>query len=140
MRYLGMDLGTTTLGLAITDKTNTISSPLDILNFKSEDYESIMPAIEEIIKQNKITDIVVGLPKNMDNTLGFASERSVKFSKMLEKFPVKVHLQDERLTTIEATNILKSTGKKKINKKNIIDSMAASIILTSYLKENKNGK
>ena len=134
MRYLGMDLGTTTLGLAISDKLNIIASPLKVINFKKEDYESIMPEIEKIIKDNGITDIVLGLPKNMDNSLGFAAERSLNFKKMLERFNVNVHLYDERLTTVEAFNILKATGNKKINQKNVIDAVSANIILDSYLK------
>ena len=134
MRYLGMDLGTTTLGLAISDKLNIIASPLKVINFKKEDYESIMPEIEKIIKDNGITDIVLGLPKNMDNSLGFAAERSLNFKKMLERFNVNIHLYDERLTTVEAFNILKATGNKKINQKNVIDAVSANIILDSYLK------
>ena len=134
MRYLGMDLGTTTLGLAITDKTNTICTPLKVIKFKSEDYESILEEIKEIIDEYNITDIVLGLPKNMDNSLGFASERSIKFKELLSIFPVKIHLYDERLTTVEAMNILKSTGNKNIKQKNIIDAISANIILESYLK------
>ena len=134
MRYLGMDLGTTTLGLSISDKLNIIASPLKVINFKKEDYESIMPEIEKIINENGITDVVLGLPKNMDNSLGFAAERSLNFKKMLERFNINVHLYDERLTTVEAFNILKATGNKKINQKNVIDAVSANIILDSYLK------
>ena len=134
MRYLGMDLGTTTLGLAISDKLNIIASPLKVIKFKKEDYESILPEVEKIIKDNDITDIVLGLPKNMDNSLGFAAERSLNFKKMLERFNVNIHLYDERLTTVEAFNILKATGNKKINQKNVIDAVSANIILDSYLK------
>ena len=134
MRYLGMDLGTTTLGLSVSDKTNVISTPLKVINFKKEDYESIMPLVKKIIDDYKITDIVLGLPKNMDNSMGFAAERSLNFKKMLERFNVNVHLYDERLTTVEAFNILKATGNKKINQKNVIDAVSANIILDSYLK------
>ena len=140
MRYLGMDLGTTTLGLAITDKTNTIVTPLKVIKFKKEEYESVMDEIEKIIKEKNITDIVLGLPKNMDNSMGFASKRSLDFKDKLERFNVNIHLQDERLTTVEAFNILKETGNKKINQQNKIDAISANIILESYLRGKNNEK
>lgn len=137
MRYLGLDLGTTTLGISITDKTNTISTPLKVIKFPKEDYVSVLKELEDIIKDNNITDIVLGLPKNMDNSLGFAAQRSIEFKKLLEVFPVDIHLYDERLTTIEAMNILKSTGNKNIKQKNIIDAISANIILDSYLRSQR---
>lgn len=137
MRYLGLDLGTTTLGISITDKTNTISTPLKVIKFPKEDYLSVLKELETIITDNNITDIVLGLPKNMDNSLGFAAQRSIEFKKLLEVFPVNIHLYDERLTTIEAMNILKSTGNKNIKQKNIIDAISANIILDSYLRSQR---
>lgn len=138
MRYLGLDLGTTTLGLAITDRSNTISTPLKVLKFPKEDYSSVIVELKKIIDEYKITDVVLGLPKNMDNSLGFAAQRSINFKNMLEEVDVKIHLYDERLTTVEAFNILKSTGNKRIKKKNVIDAVSANIILESYLRGSKN--
>lgn len=140
MRYLGIDLGTTTLGLAITDKTNKIVLPLEVIKFQKDDYTRAIDKLTDIIDKNQITDVVIGLPKNMDNTLGFAAQRSQAFSKLLLKLPVRVHFQDERLTTVEATNLIKRTGAKNIKQKNIVDAIAAHIILTSYLEREKNGK
>ena len=140
MRYLGLDLGTTTLGIAITDKTNTLVNPLKLIKFKSEDYESLLGELNNIIDENHITDIVLGLPKNMDNSLGFAAERSVKFKELLQKEGINVHLEDERLTTVEALNILKNNGNKNIKKKEKTDVLSAVLILESYLKRNKNEK
>lgn len=134
MRYLGLDLGTTSLGIAVTDKTNTITTPLKVLKFPKEDYESVLGELEKIINDYKITDIVLGLPKNMDNSLGFAAERSMNFSKLLDRFNLNIHLYDERLSTVEAMNILKSTGNRNIKQKNIIDAVSANIILESYLR------
>ena len=84
MRCLGLDLGTKTLGLAMSDKTNFIASPFKVLRWDGEDYELLFKELDSIIKDNNITDLVLGLPKNMNNTLGFAAERSLKFKDALE--------------------------------------------------------
>ncbi len=135
MRYLGLDLGTTTLGLATTDKTNQIASPLKTIRFANEDYESVLPELEQIIKEKKITKLILGLPKNMNNSLGYASERSVHFKNLLEqKFSLPVVLVDERLSTVEAEKILLSTDTSRKMRKKQIDGLAASLILETYLK------
>ena len=93
MRFLGLDLGTKTLGISISDKTNTIASPLITLRFNENDYNSVLDDLKKIVLEKEITDFVLGLPKNMNNTLGFASERSLKFKELLEKnFEIPVHL------------------------------------------------
>ena len=140
MRYLGLDLGTTTLGIAITDKTNTLVTPLKLIKFKREDYESILVELNNIIDEKHITDIVLGLPKNMDNSLGFAAQRSLKFEELLRKEGLRIHLEDERLTTVEALNILKSNGNKNIKEKEKTDILSAVLILESYLKRIRNEK
>ena len=140
MRYLGLDLGTTTCGVAITDKTNTIVSGLKLIKFARENYEDALKEVIEIIKEKNIDVVVLGLPKNMDNSLGFASERSLNFKKMLEDENIKVELQDERLTSVEAINIMKNNGIKDINRKGKTDIIAATIILESYLKKVNYGK
>lgn len=138
MRTLGLDLGTKSLGLAISDSTNTIAMPLKVINFKLNDYDSLIHELTEIIKDKQITDIALGYPKNMDNSEGEATKRSLEFQKLLVNLPVKVHLVDERLTTVRALNILKETGNKNIKQKNVVDAVAASLILESYLKGKKN--
>lgn len=134
MRYLGLDLGTKTLGISITDKTNTLVRPLKVLRFKSEEYESILPEVESIIKEYNITKVILGLPKNMDGSIGFAGERSLNFKKMLESKNIEVVLIDERLTTVMAEDIVHLNNDNVKNTKKKIDSIAASIILESYLK------
>lgn len=140
MRYLGLDLGTTSLGVAISDKTNTLVSPLTLIKFKSEDYEDALNKLMVIIKDKNISKVVLGLPKNMDNSLGFASQRSINFKSMLENEGVLVILEDERLTTVEAINIMKDNGLKKINKQKKTDVISAVLILEMYLKRLKNDK
>ncbi len=134
MRYLGLDLGTTSLGVAISDKTNTLVSPLTFIKFKKEDYNDALNKLMEIIKDKNISKVVLGLPKNMDNSLGFAAQRSLNFKKILESANVEVILEDERLTTVEAINIMKNNGLKRINEQNKTDVLSAVLILESYLK------
>ena len=135
MRYLGLDLGTTSLGVAISDKTNMIASPLKLIKFEKEDYNTAINELMKIIKEENITSVVLGLPKNMDNSLGFASQRSLEFKKMLEANNINVILEDERLTTVEAINILKNNGINKINKSNKTDVLSAVLILESFLRK-----
>ena len=113
MRYLGLDLGTKTLGVALTDKSNTISTPLKTIRFEFEKYDSVLEELETIIKDYSVKEIALGLPLNMDGSKGFAAERSLNFKKLLEdNLNISVTLIDERLSSIEAHNILSNNGKK----------------------------
>ena len=134
MRYLGLDLGTTTLGISISDKTNTLVSPLKVIKFAFEDYASVIGELKEIINNYNITKVVLGLPKNMDGSMGFASKRSLDFKELLEKNNISVVLEDERLTTKLSENIIHSNNENVKNTKNKIDAIAACLILESYLK------
>lgn len=135
MRCLGLDLGTRTLGIAISDKTNFIASPLKVLRWDGENYDLLFNELDSIVSNNGITDLVLGLPKNMNNTLGFASERSMKFKEALEnRYKLKVVLIDERLSTVEAENYLISADMSRKKRKKVIDGVAASLILDTYLK------
>lgn len=139
MRYLGLDLGTKTLGVAITDRTNTLASFMKVIRFKSEDYASIIPELIDIINTNNITEIALGLPKNMNNSYGFATERSLNFKKLLEeKIDIPINMIDERLTTTEAENILISMDKSREKRKKVIDGIAAVLILETFIAERKN--
>ena len=135
MRVLALDLGTKTLGLAISDATNIIASPLCVLRYDNEDYESLLNELESIINKYSIDTLVLGLPKNMDNSLGFAAQRSLKFKELLDnKFNVDTILIDERLSTVEAENILIENNMRRESRKKVIDSAAAMIILETYLR------
>ncbi len=139
MRCLGLDLGTRTLGLAMSDKTNFIASPYRVLRWDGEDYELLFKDLDGIIKDNNITDLVLGLPKNMNNTLGFAAERSLKFKEALEsRYNMEVQMIDERLSTMEATNYLLEADVSRKKRKQVVDGVAASIILDTYLKMKGN--
>ena len=139
MRVLGLDLGTKTVGVAISDKTNTIASGLKVIKFDESSYNDMLEEIKQIIDKYSITNIALGLPKNMDNSLGFASQRSIEFKKKLEKITnVKIDLVDERLSTKEAENILITADLSRKKRKKVIDSVAATIILDTYLKVKGN--
>ena len=142
MRSLGLDLGTKTLGLAISDKTNMISMPLSVLRWNGEDYSILISELKKIVELNDISVFVLGLPKNMNNSLGFAAERSLNFKRVLEnEFTIPVVLIDERLSTMEATNYLLASDMSRKKRKKVVDGVAASIILDTYLKrEGNNGK
>ena len=134
MRYLGLDLGTKTLGVSLSDRLGLISSTYKTIRFNENDYESALNQLEEIISEFKIEKIVLGLPKNMNNSLGFASERSMNFKKMIEeKYNIEVILQDERLSSVEANNIMIKNDTSRKKRKKSVDSLAANIILQSYL-------
>ena len=136
MRYLGLDLGTKTLGLAITDKLGIISSPYKVLRY--DDINKLIDELLIIIKDEEVDELVLGLPKNMNNSLGFASERSLNFKTLLEdKCSLPIHLIDERLSTMEAENILLSSDTSRQKRKKVIDAYAASIILDTFLKSKK---
>ena len=137
MRILGLDLGTKTLGLAITDKSNTLASVLGVLKFN--EYKELIPKLRDIISEKNITLLVLGLPKNMDNSLGFAAERSLNFKELLEKeFGLPIELIDERLTTVAAEKVLLEADLSRKKRKDVIDGVAAAFILESYLKRREN--
>lgn len=134
MRYLGFDLGTRTLGISLSDVTGTIASTYKTIRFEERDYDSLIPQIKEIIDEFNISKIVLGLPKNMNNSLGDRSLETLAFKEKLENnFNVEVIMQDERLTTVEATNYMLKADISRRKRKEKIDSLAANIILQTYL-------
>lgn len=138
MRYLGLDLGTKTLGISLSDRLGLIASTYKTIRFSENDFESALNSLEEIINEFEIKKIVLGLPKNMNNSLGFASERSLNFKKMIEdKYDVEVIMQDERLSSTEANNIMIQNDISRKKRKKSVDSLAANIILQSYLDKRK---
>ena len=138
MRYIGLDLGTKTLGVAVSDKLGIIASFYKTFFFKDEDYNSLVPVVKNLMEEFDTNKIVLGLPKNMNNTLGFASERSLNFKELLEKeLDVEVILEDERLSSVEANNALIGSDMSRKKRKGKVDSVAASIILQRYLDRSK---
>ena len=138
MRIIGLDLGTKTLGVAVSDKLGFIASFYKTIFFESENYESLIPVVKDLMDEFETKIVVLGLPKNMDNSLGFASERSMNFKKLLEdNLDIEVVLEDERLSSVEANNILIKGDVSRKKRKGKVDSVAASIILQRYLDRRK---
>jgi len=141
VRYLGIDLGTKTAGISISDTTLTIASTLKTIHFKEEDYDSIMDELKELCLEYKVSKVVLGLPKNMNNSLGYRALDTIEFSKKLNEYlNIEVVLQDERLSTVEATNYMISADMSRKKRKQKIDSLAANIILQTYLDKEKGMK
>lgn len=132
MRYLGMDLGTKSLGLALSDKTGLIASFYKNINYEDED--KLIDEIESIIEKEHIEKLVLGLPKNMDNSLGWRANDTIAFKEKLEKkLNKEIILEDERLTTKIAENMLIDFDISRKKRKKVIDGVSAVIILQSYL-------
>ncbi len=137
MRYLGLDLGSKTLGVAISDKLGIVARSMKIIRH-NEDYDFLIEEVSKLVLEEKVDVIVLGYPKNMNNTIGEKAILSEEFKKKLEnKIKIPVYLEDERLTTREATNILIQNDTSRKKRKKVIDSLAATIILQSFL--NKKG-
>ena len=139
MRYLGLDLGTRTLGVAVSDLTHTISSSYKTIRYDEGDYNFLIAELKKLISEFDVGKIVLGLPKNMNNTLGESAVRCLNFKNLIEKeIGVSVVMQDERLTTVEATNYMLEANVSRKKRKKKVDSLAANIILQSYL-DRKDG-
>ncbi len=144
MRYIGLDLGTKTLGIAVSDKTETIASAITTLRFSENNPEEALDDLTKIIDEYKVEAIVIGLPKNMNNSLGFAAERTRNFVKILnDTYDIPVYEQDERLSSVTANNVLLQADISRKKRKSKVDTVAATVILQNYLdirKGEKNGK
>ena len=138
MRYLGLDLGTKTLGVAVSDLTGTIATSLTILRHENN-HEYLIEELKKIISEKNVETIVLGLPKNMDSSEGFAADRSKTFSDLLKKhIDIPITFIDERLSSVEAHNILFNLGKNNQKRKKVVDEIAATIILENFMKKRGN--
>jgi putative Holliday junction resolvase len=136
---LGLDLGTKTFGIAKSDHSGIIASSYKLLKFENEDYNSLIEPLKDIINELKVDKIVLGLPKNMNNTMGYASERSINFKELIESnIDLEVILQDERLSSVEANNLMIQGDTKRKDRKEKVDALAATIILQRYLDQRKD--
>lgn len=133
MKYIGLDLGTKTLGVAFSDSLGLVARSYTIIRH-NEDYDQLVIEVDKLMKEENATAVVLGFPKNMDNTVGERALKSHEFKKMLEEnLGVEVFLEDERLSTKEAENLLISNDTSRKKRKKVIDSLAATIILQSFL-------
>ncbi|MDR1629627.1 MAG: Holliday junction resolvase RuvX [Oscillospiraceae bacterium] len=139
MVILAVDYGDVRTGVAVCDKLEMIAVPVCVIAERNQDV--LIEKIAEIVKERRVEMAVVGLPKNMDGSVGFRAEACAAFAKRLEeRTAVPVALWDERLTTVSAHNLLNETGSSGAKRKKIIDAVAATMILQSFLDYRKNQK
>ena len=135
MRVMGLDYGSKTMGVAISDELMMIATGLEIIRRDSEKkIRKTLIRIDELIAEYNIGKIVLGLPKNMNNTLGDRAEKSLELKETLERRTgLPVVMWDERLTTVSANRVLMETGVRRENRKEHVDEIAAVFILQGYL-------
>lgn len=132
MRILGMDVGDKTIGLAISDPLGITAQGL--MTIKRKDMKSDINQLKEIIEKYGVQTIVIGMPKNMNNTLGPRAKAVSEFAERLQdEIGINYEFYDERLTTVEAEKILLQSDVSRKKRKKVIDKMAAVLILQSYL-------
>lgn len=137
-RIMGLDYGDVRVGVALSDLTQTIASGYETYKCKSE--EADINHFVNLAKNNEVSLFVIGLPLNMDGTAGTRAEKTKQFgSKLAEISKIPVYYQDERLTSVEAEEMLISAGMRREKRKEVIDKVAATLILESYLNNKANG-
>ncbi|MEE1031255.1 MAG: Holliday junction resolvase RuvX [Ruminococcus sp.] len=135
MRILGLDYGSKTVGVAVSDPLGLTAQGVEIIRRKSENkMRQTLARIEELAKEYQVEKIVLGFPKNMNNTLGDRAEKSLELKETLERRTgLEIVMWDERLTTVSANRVLMETGVRRENRKEHVDEIAAIFILQGYL-------
>ncbi len=135
MRIMGLDFGSKTVGVAVSDPTGLIATGLEIVRREREDkLRQTLARIEMLIEEYDVKKIVLGYPKNMNDTLGERVEKTLAFKEMLERRTgLEVELWDERLTTVEADAVMMEAGIRREDRKKYVDKIAAAFILQGYL-------
>lgn len=142
MRIMGLDYGSKTVGVAVSDPLGFTAQGIEIVRRKSETkLRQTLARIEEIAKEYSVEKIVLGFPKHMNNDIGERAEKSLEFKEMLERRTgLPVVMWDERLTTVEADRTMMETGIRRENRKEYVDMIAAVFILQGYLDYLSNHK
>lgn len=140
LKYLGLDLGTRSLGISISDITKTVATTYGTVHFDDDDYDKALLELTTIMENEPIEMIILGYPINMNGSVGPRALVTEEFKQKLEdKFGIKVVLQDERLSTKEASSYMIKADMSRKKRKKKIDSLAANIILQTYLDKKKGG-
>lgn len=141
MRILGLDYGSKTIGVAMSDETETIATGLEIIRRdKEESVKKSVARIKELINEYNVEKIVLGYPKNMDGSQGFRCEKTIEFKERLHRNFKKmdIDLFDERYSTVSVTKVFQEARMNKNEQKEVVDKMAAVLILQNYLDMSKN--
>ena len=140
MRIMGLDYGSKTIGVAVSDPLGLTAQGVEIIRREEENkLRKSLRRIEELVKQYEVEELVLGFPKNMNNTIGERAEKSLQLKETLEKrLGLPVVMWDERLTTVEANRTLMETGVRRENRGKYVDMLAAVFILQGYLDAKAN--
>ena len=139
MRIIGLDYGSVTCGVALSDESFLIASPMETIRYKEMD--ELLSELDIYFSKYEIGVIVLGNPINLDGSISKRSEITLEFKTILEnRYDVQVVLEDERLTSVIVNNILIENNTKRENRKKVVDKLAACLILESYLDRRNNGK
>ena len=135
IRIMGLDYDSKTVGVAISDPLGLTAQGIEIIRRTSENkLRRTLARIEELVREYEVTSIVLGFPKNMNNTVGERGEKSLEFKEMLERRTgIPVIMWDERLTTVSANRTLMESGVRREDRKEYVDMIAAVYILQGYL-------
>ena len=135
MRIMGLDYGSRTMGVAISDPLLITAQGIEIIRREKETkLRKTLARIEELITEYEVTEIVLGFPKNMNDTVGERAEKSLELKEMLERRTgLPVTMWDERLTTVAADKAMMEAGIRRENRKDYVDQIAATFILQGYL-------
>ena len=135
MRLMGLDFGSKTVGVAVSDGLMITAQGVEIIRRESENkLRRTLARIEELVKEYQVDTIVLGFPKNMDNSIGDRAEKTLEFKEMLERRTgLQVVLWDERLTTVAAHREMSEAGIKGTDRDKYVDSIAAVFILQGYM-------
>ncbi len=132
MRILGLDHGSRRIGIALSDELKMIAQPLEYV--AAQPFTEVVARLKQLIQEKEVELIVVGMPRNMDGTYGPAAERVQEFVSELKKvIPLRIKKWDERLTTSQANRVLLEADVGRKKRKQMVDKMAAAILLQSYL-------
>ena len=139
MKKLGLDLGTRTLGIAVSDALGMMAHGVETFRFEEGQYKKAIVHVQTLIKTHHITEIVLGLPKNMNGSIGERGLETQAFGKRLEEATqTKVIYWDERLTTMQVERVLIAADVSRSKRKKVVDKMAATVILQSYLDSSRS--
>ena len=134
MRVLGLDLGSVTCGVAVSDPLKIVAISVETIRFPAEENDIAVDRIKQLCKELDVDTIVLGLPKHMNNDIGIRAQIALEFKDKLEDaLNIKVVMVDERLTTVAANKVLLSADVSRKKRKKVIDQMAAVQILQGYL-------
>ena len=136
---LGLDVGDVRIGVAISDELGFAAHPLCTITRKNRKTD--LETICDLINTHQVDEVVIGLPLMLDGEVGVQAEKVQKFANRLKREArIPIHLRDERLTTVEATDILREVGKPRKKRRNVIDQVAAVVILDEYLNDIRESK